>query len=157
MNNIDRFLRVIYTEADIGRLMTRGAFQEHFGPQELMAHFWIGKSEELGKSDSGASLTWSAPADESAERFRRSIIERYLRCYPRNYSKDEVELLLQKQLVDCQAMMGHQPVNTLSLLMLASGSLLHVKGGELMVRPGVLMEWNGLANKGSVPKVGVIT
>lgn len=147
MNNIDRFLRVIYTEADIGRLMTRDAFQEHFEPQELMAHFWIGKSEELGKSDSGASLTWSVPTDESAERFRKSIIERYLRCYPRNYSKDEVEQLLQKQLADCQAMMGHQPVNTLSLLMLASGSLLHVKGGELMVRPGVLMEWNGLANK----------
>ena len=56
-------------------------------------------------------------------------------------------MLLQKQLLDCGAMVGYVPVNALTLLMYAAGSLLRIKGGELVVRPGTLMEWNGLSNK----------
>lgn len=147
MNNIDRFLRVIYTEADIGRLMTRNPFQERSGSSNSTAHFWLGGIEDLGGGSCGGSSAWSVPAGESVERFRQWVIEVYLRLYPRNYSKDEVELLLQKQLLDCGAMVGYVPVNALTLLMYAAGSLLRIKGGELVVRPGTLMEWNGLSNK----------
>lgn len=147
MNNIDRFLRVIYTEADVGRLMTKDALHESCGWRETTAHFWLDGSKEFKGFPAEESLTWKVPDDKCVGRFRRSMIERYLRCYPRNYSKDEVELLLETQLAACRSATGCLPANTLALLLYAAGSLLHIKGAELMVRPGALMEWNGLANK----------
>lgn len=143
MNNIDRFLRVIYADADIEALLNLDASRlsyepAGFGEQDLPVDFWLGPD---GWGDDGPD-GWG---DETP--FSATVVGRYLERYPKTYSKEEVELLLDLQLANARGSRDEYPLNSLELVRHAASSLLECKNGRLAVRQGMLMEWNGVANR----------
>ena len=89
MNNIDRFIRIIYTEADISKLLTF--------PIDARQDAVLNWEEYVKRA---TSFFWLEGGDfrEKRNRYWRMVIERYLRCYPKDYSEDEVGALLAGQL-----------------------------------------------------------
>lgn len=134
MNNIDRFLRIIYTEADLAQLLTLKSDILDCGSLSsddalaVLDTFWIGSPNKTTS-------------------FATTVVGRYLRCYPKNYSKEETELLLDRQIANVARRSDDCAVNAVEFIGHAAKSLLTLKDSQLTIRPGYLMEWNGIANR----------
>lgn len=146
VDNLDRFLRVIYKEADILELMIlspRIGSSRSFGFEERVrqatAAFWLERSD--------------SPHCKAS--YRELVVSKYLQCYPRDYSEDEVEVLLDAQLETLSSAWGigrkssrdAKRTNALQLILKAASSLLVCRNERLVVRQGCLLEWNGVADK----------
>lgn len=146
MNNIDRFIRIIYTEADISKLLTFP-----IDARQDAVFNW----EEYVKR--ATSFFWLEGGDfrEKRNRYWRMVIERYLRCYPKDYSEDEVGALLAGQLsLIARVPLGSSGacgdtsrVNALQFFPYIASELLSVEGDRLTVKQGSMLEWSGIANK----------
>ncbi|WP_304425681.1 hypothetical protein [uncultured Adlercreutzia sp.] len=80
--------------------------------------------------------------------YTHAIIGRYLFRYPRDYSKEEVDILLNQQIEAAAECSGRAKINAIELVIHAAKELLVYQGGDrIAVRPGSLMEWNGIANR----------
>lgn len=134
MNSIDRFLRVIYTEANIAKLLNLKS--------GVPGRIGLGNEEDCAVLDE----FWIGGPDKQTS-FAMTVVGRYLRCYPKNYSKEEVELLLDQQIADATGCSSNRIANSLELIAHAAKSFLALKDGQLTIRPGYLMEWNGIANR----------
>ena len=140
MNNADRILRIIYTEADLVQLAIWPA-EGLLGPekcQRVQEHFTQGYFWFESASDK---------PNQHCKEYRRRLIDSYLHCYPHNYSEDEVALLVETQVQRLSERRSVRSANAAHLFPYYANKLLLQKNDQLFVKFDNLLEWNGFVNK----------
>ncbi len=142
MNNIDRFIRVFYKEANLFELAIWPENDQTI--EELLSgRFKLAAPKSVGETNTPTDRYWL------------SVIERYLRLYHNNHSEDEANLLLKNVYSKIKNMFHRlnpvssesNLVDTLYSFFYITQEMFHIEDDELKVDLDMYLDWNGLMNK----------
>lgn len=142
MNNIDRVLRILYSDSDLCSLLVWD-----FG------HDWNSASIALKINDLlSTKFFFTLPCHTRSTGTKQDeqwqfMTERYMQMYPHDYSDNEVAVIFNSVFEGAENAFPFQELNSAFLFPYCAKNMLVQKDGELYVKREMLFEWEGLNNK----------